>query len=107
MNGSSRSTILSDESRNDSDAENFVFKKMAENYATDCVLLNGEARDNVRIAFSEKYPFEPLFLTSNDFHEGEAKKRQKAEISTSLFNTWPVSTHINQLSNNFKWLQDI
>ena len=34
------------------------------------------------------------------------KKRQKAEISASLFNTWPVSTQINQLSNNFKWLQD-
>ena len=47
-----------------------------------------------------------MFLTSNDFHEGEAKKRQKAEISASLFNAWPVSTQINQLSNNFKWLQD-
>ena len=91
----------------ESHEETLAFKYMAENCATDCVIFNtGEARDNVRINFNAKYPSEPLYLTLNDFHEGEAKKRQKAEISASVFNSWPLSTQIKQLANNLKWLQD-
>ena len=59
---------------------------------------------NVRVTYNERYNDMPLYLREADLNTGELVSRQKAELSLDTFASWPLSTQLNYVKDNYKWL---